>query len=366
VVVANRRLRIAIDARELAGRPTGVGRYVAGVLETWAQQAFPHALTLILHAPPPDWLRTLPLDLTLDLHPADVAGTWWEQTVLPGAVVAARADVLLAPAYTAPLAPPCPTVLIVHDVSFFAQPQGFRWREGLRRRLLTRAAAHQAAAVLTDSAFSAAEIVRYLGVPASQVTVAAQGAPAWVGGPEAAARDPHVLSVGTLFTRRHVPALLEAFAQVAGRLPDARLTLVGQNQTHPHIDPIAIADRLGIGTRVAWHPWVTDAELDALYRSARAFAFLSDYEGFGMTPMEAAARGVPSVLLDTPVFREVYGDAARLVPLDSGTIAESLITLLTQEDVHADLVTKARGRLTHFPWTTTARLVQQALEEAAR
>lgn len=362
--MADRPLRVAIDARELAGRPTGVGRYVAGVLETWASQAFPHALTLILHAPPPEWIRALPLPIEVDIHPAEVAGTWWEQTVLPGAVVAARADVLLAPAYTAPLAPPCPTVLIVHDVSFFAQPDGFRWREGLRRRVLTRASARRAAAVLTDSSFSAREIVRFLGVPDTRVTVAAQGAPPWIGGPDAASRDPHVLSVGTLFTRRHIPTLLEAFARVCTAVPNARLTLVGQNHTHPRIDPLALAEDLGLASRVTWHPWVTDQELDGLYRSARAFAFLSDYEGFGMTPMEAAARGVPSVLLDTPVFREVYDDAAHLVPRDAAAVGDALVRLLTDPQAHADLVTRGRARLQHFPWTHTAAVVQQALEQA--
>lgn len=358
-------LTMAIDARELAGQPTGVGRYVAGVLQTWADEGLPHRLRLVLHAEPPAWITALPLDLTIDVHPAEIAGTWWEQTVLPAAVRRAAADVLLAPAYTAPLRSPCPTVLIVHDVSFFAQPAGFRWREGLRRRWLTRASAHRAAAVLTDSAFSADEIARHIGLPRTAIRVAPQGAPTWVGGPPAAARDPLVLSVGTLFARRHVPELLEAFATVAHEVPGARLVLVGSNQTHPRIDPGAIAAALGIADRVDWRPWVTDDELDALYRSARAFVFLSDYEGFGMTPMEAAARGVPSVMLDTAVAREVYADGATRVPLVVPAVATALTRLLTDNGVHERAVDAARARLPLFPWHRTASVVRSALEEAA-
>lgn len=359
------RLTVAIDARELAGQPTGVGRYMAGVLTQWAADQLPHRVRLILHAPPPAWIVQLPLDMQVDVVPAGVAGTWWEQTALPDAVRRSGADVLLAPAYTAPLRSPCPTVLIVHDVSFFAQPSGFRWREGLRRRWLTRASARRAAAVVTVSAFSADEIARYLDVPRADVRIAPQGAPAWIGGPPASDRAPLVLSVGTLFTRRHVPTLLEAFAQVVARVPGARLALVGGNKTQPPIDPLAIAATLGISDAVTWRPYVSDDELDSLYQAARAFAFLSDYEGFAMTPMEAAARGVPSVLLDTAVAREVYAESATRVPLDASAVASALVTLLTDADVHTTCATAARARLAHYTWTRTAAVLRSALEDAA-
>ena len=79
------------------------------------------------------------------------------------------ADVLFAPAYSAPLldAASRPS-LTVHDVSFWAHPEWFARREGLRRRWTCRLAAANAARVLTVSAFSQAEIVRWLGVAAAR------------------------------------------------------------------------------------------------------------------------------------------------------------------------------------------------------
>ena len=62
-------------------------------------------------------------------------GTAWEQLVLPRLIWKARANVLFAPAYTAPLACSIPVVVTVHDVSFVAHPEWFSWREGFRRRL---------------------------------------------------------------------------------------------------------------------------------------------------------------------------------------------------------------------------------------
>ena len=53
--------------------------------------------------------------------------------------------------------------------------------------------------------------------------------------------------------------------------------------------------------------YVPDEALRICIGRARAFAFLSEYEGFGHPPLEALASGVPPVLLDTPVAREVCG-----------------------------------------------------------
>jgi glycosyltransferase involved in cell wall biosynthesis len=358
-------LRIGVDARELTGTPTGVGRYLAGVLQEWSRQRLPHRLTFFLHRDPPPWLRSISFTSDIVVDPARHAGTWWEQRRLPALAAQSGIDVLLSPAYTAPLALHCPSVVIIHDVSYFAHRAGFHWREGFRRRLLTQLSARRATAVVTVSGFSADEIHRYLEIPRDGIVLAPQGAPEWRGGPSGPARAPLVLSVGTLFQRRHTPELLVAMTLVRMRVPDARLVLVGENRTHPPVDPEVLAQSLGLGEAFTWKSYVPDVELEELYGAARVFAFLSDYEGFAMTPMEAAAAGVPSVMLDTPVAREVYGDAAVRVPLSVPAIADALTTLLTDADAHGAAVERGRARLGAFTWSRTASVLRETLERAA-
>ncbi|HUF47218.1 MAG TPA: glycosyltransferase family 1 protein [Vicinamibacterales bacterium] len=357
-------LHVAIDGRELVGQPTGVGRYLVEILRAWPTPPGVDRLSVVVPTEP-QAATDLPANRVDWIVEPGATGTWWEQTRLASATRRLRPDVLFAPAYTAPLRVRCPTVLTVHDVSFMAHPEWFSWREGFRRRWLTRRSARRAAVVLTVSAFSKAEIVSRLGVPPDRIVVAPNGAPAPITPAPSGERAPIVLYVGSLFTRRRIPDLIRGFAIAARQVPDARLVLIGANRTHPPVDPVAIARTLGVEHRVEWHAWVTDEERDGWYGRARVFAFLSDYEGFGLTPFEAIAHGAPAIVLDTPLSREVYGTGARFVAPTPAGIGDALATLLTDRPARAALLAEGQRQAARRPWSTTAAIVRETLVRAA-
>jgi glycosyltransferase involved in cell wall biosynthesis len=363
--MAERALQIGVDGRELLGQPTGVGRYLLRVLQEWVRDDQNDRISIVLHAEPTDALRRSLPTVRWIVQPAERAGTIWEQTALPRALAAAGAEVFFAAGYTAPLRLPCPFVVAIYDVSYFAHPEWYAWREGLRRRWLTKRAAQRAASVVTISEFSAGEIVRWLGIERNRIRLAPPGAPERSDSTKGP-RERLVLFAGSLFTRRHIPDLLRGFVEVRRRVPEARLVLAGANRTQPHVDPVELANSLGIGPAVEWREYVSDTDLDRLYDAARAFAFLSDYEGFAMTPMEALAHGVPAVLLDTPASREVYGDGALLGQAAPSAIAEALVTLLTNDDVHASVLASGRARLAQLSWPRSAGVIRAALTDAVR
>lgn len=363
--MADRPLHIGIDGRELVGQVTGVGRYLLGFLRVWAADpTCPHHFTVFAPGAVPDALQALGPRVGVETAPARTAGTWWEQTHLARLANRAQLDVFFAPGYTAPLGLRSPFVVVVHDVSYFAHPEWFPWREGLRRRWLTRLGVRRAAGVITVSEFSAGQIVRYLGIDRGRMVLAPGGTPAPDDRP-AGPRDPVVLYVGSLLNRRRIPDLIHGFALAAAQVPGARLVLAGANRTHPRQDFLELARRHGVADRVDWLAYVPDDELIRLYRRARVFAFLSDYEGFGMTPFEAIAHGVPPLLLDSPVSREVYGPGAWLVPPDAAAIGEALATLLRDDRARASLLAAGRARLALYSWPASAAVALRVLSEVA-
>jgi glycosyltransferase involved in cell wall biosynthesis len=357
-------LHIAVDGRELLGQPTGVGRYVREILKVWSAAGLPHRIKVFLHDEPEPGLRSALPGILWHVERSRRGGTRWEQTQLPRSLARARPDVFYAPAYTAPLRLPCPFVVVVHDVSFFAHPEWFPGREGWRRRWLTRVTARRARTVITVSEFARSEIGRYLRVKTDRILLASPAAPPPV--TSHAPREPLVLYVGSLFNRRRVADLIKAFGLVARRVAAARLILVGDNRTSPPLDPRQLAAEAGLGDRFEWRDYVDDSTRDDLYERARVFAFLSDYEGFGMPPLEALAHGLPSVVLDTAVSREVYGDAALRVQAEIGAIADGLVQLLTDDALRSRLVEAGAARLRRYSWTRTADTTLRALEAAAR
>src|SRR5262245_10371196 len=130
-------MRIGIDGRELCGRATGVGRYLAGLLYVWSTGGRACAHEFVLYAPES---IALPLD-TRKFRTRVVAGspgTWWEQVTLPREAKGDTLDVWFAPAYSAPLGLDAPIVAAIHDLSFVAHPEWFGIREGARRRWIVR------------------------------------------------------------------------------------------------------------------------------------------------------------------------------------------------------------------------------------
>ena len=121
----------------------------------------------------------------------------------------------------------------------------------------------------------------------------------------------YVLALGGIEPRKGSIDLLEAYALLRDEHPDLRLVFGGGETLFDYRDYRARfeARAVELGIRPTVLGPVDDAALPALVAEARALAFVSTKEGFGLAAMEALAAATPVVARDLPVIREVFGDA---------------------------------------------------------
>ena len=109
-----------------------------------------------------------------------------------------------------------------------------------------------------------------------------------------------------------------------------------------------------IGGRIVRVGWVDDETRLALLRGARAVAYPSRYEGFGLVPLEAIAAGTPVVATATGAIPEVLGDGGLLVPPgDVDALAGAIDRVLTDEQVVSSLLRRGSARVDAYSWSET-------------
>jgi glycosyltransferase involved in cell wall biosynthesis len=364
---------VGVDARELQGRPTGTGRYLRNLLRRWTAGGADRFVLYFNGAAPDDAVLAHP-SLAVRVLPRTSPGILWQETRLPPAVRADDVDVFFAPAYACPLRLDVPRVTAIHDLSFFACPQDFAAADAARRRILAAASARVSAAILACSQFTARELAAFLPDAAGRVHCVPLGPDDDLppSPPRDAARErlgvhgPLVITVGAILNRRCLPVLIHAVAALRRTFPDLVLDVVGENRTHPRIDFDGVVRRLDLGRNVRLSGFVTEAGLADRYAAADAAVFLSEYEGFGLPALEAAARGVPLVTSVRPSLGEIFADAAEVVePRDVRAIAGAVTRVLSDAGRRDDLVARGRTLAARHSWARTAERTLEVLRAAA-
>jgi glycosyltransferase involved in cell wall biosynthesis len=282
-----------------------------------------------------------------------------EQLLLPGRLRRHGIELLHSLGSTAPARPGLPSVLTLHDVIYARYPEAHTRLMALGMRLLVPLSARSAERIIAVSRAAAAEITRVLHVPAERIDVVYEGGrPPGPATPEPELRArlelgdaTIVLSVSARRPHKNLHRLLHAFAG----LPEGPLLVLPGYPT-PFEGRLAEAiSRLGLRGRVRLLGWVSDADLEGLYRAARCFVFPSLAEGFGLPVLEAMERGLPVACSNTSSLPEVAGDAARYFdPLDLDDIRRAIAELMTDEVLRSRLSAAGRDRAREFSWERAA------------
>ena len=248
------------------------------------------------------------------------------------------------------------TVVTVHDMIHEKFPEQFPAYDTTARR--KAAAVRRADAVICVSANTKKDLLERLPLDPAKVHVVHHGCVVKeiIGeAGEATASRPFLLYVGPRAGYKNWRRLIAAI----GLSPVLRSTfdLVcfgGRSFARDEVELIRQVAVAGTATSIT-HVTGDDATLERLYSHASAFIYPSIYEGFGLPPLEAMARGCPVVCSNTSSLPEVFAGAAEMFdPLDASAVAAAIESVVLSSERTGQLRELGLTRARSLSWTTSA------------
>ncbi|MGL6243824.1 glycosyltransferase family 4 protein [Pseudomonas sp.] len=373
-------MRIALNARILQAPRTGIGHYVAELVNALACE--PDVELALFHgwgwsealpeAAMPGYSRLTPL--LRQIPGAYQARRWLEQKRFNQGHSQAI-DLYHEPSLW-PLSFEGPTVITLHDLTHLHYPETqppARLRE-IERRLAD--GVRQASLILTDSQYIADEAQAYFALPAERFVVAPLGVAARFHPREPEAIDvvlkahgvearEYFLCVGTLEPRKNLTLALRAHA----KLPDTvrqrfPLLIVGMAGWQREQFSEELHQALADG-HVCLLGYLPDEQVAQLLAGARALIFPSIYEGFGLPVLEAMASGTPVILARRSAMPEVAGAAGNYIEPDEPDGLREAMNRLIDDQAHWQACREAglqQARL--FTWERCANITASAYRQA--
>lgn len=355
-------MRLLVDCRYVRrdGRHDGISRYGAGITGGLGRIA---PLTMLIDDP--RQLELLPALPWVRIRPA----THPLEPLVPLRINRMHPDVVFSPLQTSgSIGRRYGLVLTLHDLIYYRHrtpPTEFAWWVRLLWRALylsylpQRLLLSRADEVVTVSATVADEIAahRLTRRPVTVVPNAADDPP--LAAAAAGPRDRLLVYMGAFIGYKNVATLVRA----AALLPGWELHLasrIGDGERRE-------LERVAAGTpaRLVFHDGVTDAEYAGLLDRATALVSASRDEGFGIPVVEAMTRGVPVVLSDIPIFREVGGDAALYAGVDDPAAFASAVRRLEDAGEWTARSKAVLSQVARFSWDASAAALLPVLQRVA-
>jgi len=160
--------------------------------------------------------------------------------------------------------------------------------------------------------------------------------------------DDYILFVGSRKKHKNLSRLVVAFNSIKDIFPYLKLVIAGKKDSNK--DNIGLLkEKLNIQEKLIEIISPDDEKILCLYRYAKVFVFPSLYEGFGLPPLEAMAYGIPVIVSNIPVLKEICGNAAYFVdPYSSESIAQGIYKVLYDDNLKESLIEKGKKRINDF------------------
>ena len=352
-------MKIAVDASQLNSGYTGVGRYLYNLLKHLAPLNPDIRYNLFLSSD---------IELNLDfpniektILKTDRGNLYWQNIILNKAIKHQNYDILWSPNYYSPVFYRGRSILSLHDVSWKALPDNYTFPNRVVREILSRRSLKKASAVFTLSEFSKSEIINYYRTDPSLIEVIHLAIDnSFIRSDKLQIKDfkhkfgiskgPVLGFLGSIFKRRNIDKLISSYHALKKSYPELKLMLVGEN-----FDP-AVESLLKSDPSIIWEKRLSENEIKDFYSSIDLFIYISEYEGFGLPPLEALKCGTIPLLLRKTSLKEVFTDIALFVDeADSLKLSEKIDEYLkNSEETGRKILLRFREKENYFSWERVA------------
>jgi glycosyltransferase involved in cell wall biosynthesis len=369
-------MRIAVNTRFLLkGKLEGIGVFTHESLQRITRAHPEHEFIFIFDRPyHPSFIYSSNITPVVIPPPARHPLLWylWFEWALPMVLRKHKPDVLLSPDGYLSLSSNVPTLLVLHDLAFEHYPEYVLGLVGKYYKHYTPKFAQHAKRIATVSEYTKLDVMQLYGLPPTKIDVVYNGIKDVYKplAPDAqqtvrnqyANGAPYLVYVGSIHPRKNMVRLFQAFDAYKQQTnsPD-KLVIIGAKGWQ-YGDIMATYNAMANKADVVFMGHLEAEQVAGLVASARAMAYVSIFEGFGIPIVEAFASGTPVITSNTSSMPEVAGDAALIVdPTSVAEITAAMCQLYQHPETAEALKQKASVQLQKFSWEQTAQKLWDSL-----
>ena len=319
-------MKIAIDISIITPSKAGIGYYAHNVVESLAKVDSTNEYTLITNDLKNFNFNHLPENFNILEISSERGGFKWIWKV-SRLLNKEGYDALISPSnFSFAILFPR-TIQVIHDLAPIKFPQFFSKKGVFMYRLLLNLALKRAYKIGVPCNTIRDELIDYNRKVQEKIFITGEGLHEWTFLAKDKQRESEVkkkyklpakylLSVSTLEPRKNHLRMIRAFTELIRDEPDLHYVIAGKKGWFFE-EIFETVERLGLEDKVLFTGYMPEEDLPYLFDQATGFVYCSFYEGFGIPPLEAYARGIPVLCSDIKVLREVMGETAMYAdPLD--------------------------------------------------
>jgi len=377
--------RIGIDARFYGPIGKGLGRYQQEIVDNILKMDEVNEYVIFLSPANYDFFQERPPRIRKVL----ARSRWYtlsEQISMPYLIWRESLDLMHFPHFNAAILCPVPFLVTIHDLILVRYPTPRAstlgpWLYKIKNRaywLVVKTALRRARRIIAVSEFTKKDIIEIFSISPEKIRVIYEGVANLAKGRDDLFADianpsgtlaayglnkKFFLYVGNAYQHKNLEGLLELFQKMLanGEIQDYQLVLVGKEdyfyrRLKRQVEKMGLWAEKKSANPVVFTGYVPDKDLEVFYQQATAYIFPSFYEGFGLPPLEAMAKGCPVISSNQTCLPEILGSAALYFnPAREDEMRACLLKITNFPAIRQALIEKGKEQAKKYSWWECAR-----------